>query len=75
MRSAVDLINLSPSYALDGDISKKVWIEKSVSYDHLRVFDCKVFVHIPKDEQSKLDSKSKECIFFGYRYEQIGYRL
>ncbi|KAI5335775.1 hypothetical protein L3X38_025909 [Prunus dulcis] len=33
------------------------------------------FVHIPKDERSKLDAKSKECIFMGYGNEEFGYRL
>ena len=50
MRIAVDLINHSPSYALYDDNSEKVWTKKSVSYDHLRVFGCRVFVHIPRDE-------------------------
>ena len=28
MRTAVDLINLSPSVSLDGDIPDRVWTEK-----------------------------------------------
>ena len=75
MKTAIDLINLSPSYALDGDVLEKVWLEKLVSYDHLRVFGCRIFVYIPQDKQSKLDSKSKECIFLGYGHEQFGYKL
>ena len=50
MRIAVDRINLSPSVPLNGDVLEKVWTRKEVSYDHLRVFDCRAFVHIPKDE-------------------------
>ena len=75
MRTVVDLINISPSFALDDDVSKKVWIEKLISYDHLRIFGCRTFVHIFKDERSKLDIKSKECMFLGYRHEQFEYRL
>ena len=48
---------------------------KDVSYDHLRVFGCKAFVHILKDERSKLDVKIKPCIFLGYGHEKFGYRL
>ena len=33
-------------------------IGKYVSYNHLRVFECKAFVHIPKDERSKLNVKT-----------------
>ena len=75
MKTAIDLINLSPSYALDGDVLEKVWLEKLVSYDHLRVFGCRAFIHIPRDKWSKLDCKSKECIFLRYGHEQFEYRL
>ncbi|CAL8164488.1 unnamed protein product [Prunus armeniaca] len=55
--TAIDLINISPSAPLNGDVLNKA------------------FVHIPKDEKSKLDAKSKECIFVGYGNEEFGYRL
>ncbi|PKI73644.1 hypothetical protein CRG98_005885 [Punica granatum] len=38
MRTAVDLINLTSSVALDGDVPQQVWTGKKVSYKHLRVF-------------------------------------
>lgn len=73
--TTVDLINLSPSAPLNGDVPNRFWTCKDVSYNHLKVFGCKAFVHVPKDERSKLDSKSKECIFLGYGNEEFGYRL
>ena len=75
MRTTVDLINLSPSYPLKGDIPKRVWTGKFVSFEYLRVFGCKTFVHVPRDERSKLDSKTKQCIFLGYSNEEFGYKL
>ena len=75
MRTAVDLINLSPSAPLLGDVPQRVWIGKNVTYDHLKVFGCRAFVHIPKDERSKLDDKAKQCIFLGYGHDEFGYRL
>ena len=65
MRTTVDLINLSPSVSLKCDVLERVWKGKDISYNYLRVFGCKAFVHIPKDERSKLDNKAKACIFFG----------
>ncbi|RVW35001.1 Retrovirus-related Pol polyprotein from transposon TNT 1-94 [Vitis vinifera] len=44
MRTAVDLTNLSPSYLLEGDIPKRVWIGKFVSFEQLRVFDLFMFL-------------------------------
>ena len=60
MRTTIDLINLSPSYALDRDILERVWTSKDISYQHLHVFGCRAFVHIPKDERVKLDANSND---------------
>lgn len=30
-------------------------------------------VHIPRDKRSKLDKKTKECIFLGYYEDEFGY--
>ena len=41
----------------------------------MRIFSCRAFIHIPKDERLKLDSKAKQCIFMGYGDEEFGYSL
>ena len=69
------MINLSPSYPLNGDVLERVWTGKDVAYEHLRVFGCRAFVHIPKDKRSKRDSKSRQCIFLRYGRDEFGYRL
>ncbi|RDY04253.1 hypothetical protein CR513_12058, partial [Mucuna pruriens] len=53
----------------------KIWFGKDVKYDHLQVFGCKAFMHIPKDERPKLDMKTRECIFIGYGHDDYGYRM
>lgn len=75
MSTTVDLNNLYPSIPLDSDFPERAWIEKYVFSEHLRVFGCIAFVHIPKDERSKLDNKAKQCIFLSYAHEDFGYRL
>ena len=30
--------------------------------NHLRIFGCSAFAHVPKDERKKLDSKARKCI-------------
>jgi len=57
--TTVHVINLSPVVVLNSEMSNKIWFGKNVKYSHLRVFDCKAFVHVPKDERSKLDAKSR----------------
>ena len=74
LNTVAHIINLFPTTSLQGDVPNRVWYGRDVSYDYLRVFGCKCFVHIPKDERSKLDAKSKECIFIGYGQDDFGYR-
>ena len=74
MATAVYLINRSPSVPLKGDVPQRVWTGRSVSYQHLRVFGCLAYVHVAKDQRSKLDIKSKPCIFLGYLEDEFGYR-
>ncbi|KAK1652513.1 hypothetical protein QYE76_070318 [Lolium multiflorum] len=48
---------------------------KDASYKQLKVFGCKAFVHIPRDERPKLDSKTKQCIYLSSPSEEFGYKL
>ncbi|RDY09561.1 hypothetical protein CR513_06046, partial [Mucuna pruriens] len=58
--------------ALTIEVSNKIWFGKDVKYDYLRVFGCNAFVHVSKDEKSKLDIKIKQCIFVGYGHDEYG---
>ncbi|RDX98967.1 hypothetical protein CR513_18044, partial [Mucuna pruriens] len=73
--TTVHVINLSPTIALNTEVPDKIWFGKDVKYDHLRVFGCKAFVHVPKDERSKLDMKTRQCIFIEYGHDEYGYML
>eukprot|EP00253_Pinus_taeda_P002397 PITA_02397 len=59
------LVNRSPSSALEDKTPQEVWTGKKPSLSHLRVFECDAYVHVPKEKRTKLDSKSKKCIFIG----------
>ena len=75
LKTAIDIINLSPSVSLDGAIPEKIWSRKKASYNHLKVFGCRAFVHIPKDERAKLDSKTNECIYLESPRDEFIHRL
>ncbi|KAJ0865779.1 putative RNA-directed DNA polymerase [Helianthus annuus] len=75
LNTAVNVINRTPCVPLSFDVPDRVWSGKDVSYDDLRVFGCKAFVHIPKDERTKLDVKTKPCIFVGYGGDEFGHRF
>jgi hypothetical protein len=42
---------------------------------HLKVFGCEAYVHVPKENMSKLDKKVGKCIFIGYKDGLEGYNL
>ena len=48
---------------------------KQVKYSFLRTFGCEAFVHIDKDDKTKLEAKSKKCTFIGYGVDDFGYHL
>ena len=66
------VINLSSAVTLQSDVPNSVLYGKDVSYDHLRVFGRKAFVYVLKDERSKLDAKTRHCIFIVYGLDEFG---
>ena len=70
----VYLIN-RPSSSLDGGIPEEAWIGKKVNYYFLKTFDCEAFVHIDKENKTKLEEKYKKCTFIGYSFNDFCYHL
>ena len=75
MSIVVHFLNLSPCVPLDFDVLDKVCLGKDDSYDHLRTFGCNAFVHILKDERSKVDAKTIQYVFLDYGYDEFGYKF
>ena len=42
---------------------------------HLKVFGSIAYIHIPKTDTKKLDTKTRKCIFVGYKTDSKVYRL
>ncbi len=75
LSTAAYLKNRSPSRGLERITPVEALTKRKPKVDHLRIFGCDAYVHIPKDERNKLDSKAKKAIFMGYGSETKGYRL
>ena len=69
------LVNRSPLVPLGFDIPEKVWTSKEISYNHLKLFGCKAFIHVPKEQRTKVDDKAIPCIFIGYEDEEFDYKF
>ncbi|KAK2997449.1 hypothetical protein RJ639_025454 [Escallonia herrerae] len=75
VNTACYLINRSPSSAINHRVPEEVWSGKQVNFSAMKFFGCPAYVHLHNEERSKLDPKSKECIFLGYEEGVKGYRL
>lgn len=76
VHTAVHVLNRSPHTKIGSRVPEELWTGKPPSYTHLRVFGCKAYVHIRKDDCTKLEPKSHRCIFLGYGHSgEMRYRL
>ena len=67
--------NRSPTKSLKDVTPQEAWSRQKPSVSHLRVFGSIAYVHVPKQERSKLDDRSEKFIFIGYDENSKGYRL
>jgi hypothetical protein len=69
------LVNWSASSAFNDKTPHEVRSGKKPSLQHLKVFGCDAYVHVPKENRSKMDKKVEKCIFIGYKDGVKGYKL
>ena len=41
-----------------------------LAVEHLRIFGCPVYIHVPKEKRSKMEPSGKKSIFVGYSEPQ-----
>ena len=75
VNTAAYVRNRSPTVALNNMTPYEALNGHKPNVKHFKIFGCKCYAHVPKDERSKLDSKSKHCIFVGYGSVTKGYRV
>ena len=73
---AVHIYNRQPMRRLKWQCPQTLWNGTIPDISYFRVFGCKAFVHVPKEQrQGKLDKKAIEMIFVGYEPGSKGYRF
>ena len=63
INTIVYFINRGPSIPLGCGIPEEAWTSKKVIYYLLKTFSCEAFAHIDYENKTKLEPKSKKCIF------------
>ena len=74
-RTAVYVQNRTPHRVLENKTPEEVFSGKKLEISHLRIFDCPVYIHIPKEKRTKLDLSGKKGIFVGYSKISKAYRI
>jgi hypothetical protein len=75
INTALYLKNRSPTRCLDNVTPFEALYGSKPVVHNLKVFGCKDFSHIPKDNRRKLDAKAIKCIFIVYCSEFKAYKL
>ena len=75
VKTACYVVNRSPSTAIELKTPMELWSGKPANYSHLHTFGCLAYVMFNTQEITKLDSRSRKCIFLGYADGVKGYRL
>ena len=75
VNTACYVINMSPSTAIGLKTPIEMWNGKKADYSNLHIFGSPVYVMYNAQETTKLDPKSRKCMFLGYADGVKGYRL
>ncbi|KAH7541833.1 hypothetical protein FEM48_Zijuj02G0009500 [Ziziphus jujuba var. spinosa] len=73
LSTSVHLINRLPSPVLDNETPNFRLYGNNPDYNHLRVFGCLCYAHLPSSDRNKLIAQSARCAFLGYASDQKGY--
>ena len=60
--TAVHIVNKSSSRPLGLKIPQEIWTGSKPNYDKLRIFSCKEYALIPKDDRQKLEPRSRKSV-------------
>jgi len=74
-RTAVYVQNRMPHRALGNKTPEEVFTGKKPEVNHLRIFCCLEYIHVPKEKRTKLDPSGKKGIFVGYSESSKGYKI
>jgi hypothetical protein len=67
--------NRSPHRILKNMTLEEAFSRKKPNVEHLRIFGCPLYIHVPKDTRKKLEPSGKTRIFVGYSESSKAYRI
>ena len=67
--------NHAPHRVLENKTPREVFSGKKPEFSHLRIFGCPVYIHVLKENRTKLDPLGRKGIFVGYSESSKAYRI
>jgi transposase InsO family protein len=72
VNTSVYLLNLLPTKTLKGKTPFEAWYKRKLFVEHLKIFRCMCYAHVPNVERNKLKTKFVIDIFLGYNSNPKG---
>ncbi|KAL3690152.1 hypothetical protein R1sor_016461 [Riccia sorocarpa] len=73
--TAIYLVNVTPTRANSGVPPYTKFFGRRPDLSHLRIFGCTAYMHVPSNERTKLDSKTRSGMVVGYDTHSKAYRV
>ena len=75
IRSTAYVHNRTPHQVLGKNTPEEAFSRGKPKFNHLRIFGCPVYIHIPKEKRTKLDPLRRKGIFIRYSDTSKAYRI
>ena len=73
--TAIYIQNRCPHFIMGDKTPEEKFTGVKPAVDHLRIFGCHVYIHVPKEKRSKLEPSGKKGVFVGYSETSKAYRI
>jgi hypothetical protein len=67
--------NMCPHVILKDKNIEEVFSGIKPEVEHLRIFGCHVYIHVPKEKRTKMEPSGKKGVFVGYSENSKAYRI
>lgn len=67
--------NKSPHQVFRNRTLEEAFTGVKLDVNHLRIFGCSVYIHVPKEKRSKLETLGKKETFVGYSETSKAYQI
>jgi hypothetical protein len=75
VQCAIYVQNRCPHASLEDKTPQEAWSGRNPTVSHFRIFDSMAYAHVPDQQRTKLEDKSKKFVFIGYDEKTKGFKL